>query len=503
MRILHQLYFFLLLTVTGFSATGQEISGRILDSDTKQPIQYASVVFAEKRGVVTNEEGYFSFSTEKVPEIITISSMGYEPQTLDPSKINVKTIFLKPANIELAEVFVSNKTLSPKEILEKVKEEVPNNYDLDLSQKRIFMRESNFSEVKKFRMKVEESTIEGIDQHLMDRITAEMPKYSDSYKEILGDLYGNYDSQKLSIVKAANLYNPPNTQSLEDLTKQLEETFRNSLKEKSFLKIRSGIVGVKVDAEELEEEWKEDESPKKEKTPEEIAEAEAKLQKSLQKNAVENVQELLQNMFWKEDIDFNLFEKTNKYELSLEGYLHLGDDTVYVINFKPKRNADYKGKIYVNTIDYGVHRLDFENVKPLSSFKLFGISTIDDVHKGKMIFTRNELGKYNISFLEMEKGTTVGLKRPLTIIEKNRHVPGRNKQNELDLDLDFKLGEVEKVQLVVYDNKPLAKVDFENAPVDQDFDYQKFKTYNANFWDGYNIIEPNTAIKQFTALEKE
>ena len=120
-----------------------------------------------------------------------------------------------------------------------------------------------------------------------------------------------------------------------------------------------------------------------------------------------------------------------------------------------------------------------------------------------MIFVKNPAGKYSLSYLEREQGETVGIDRPLTIIEKNRHVPGRNKQNELDLDLDMRFGQVEKVQLVVYEDQPLAGSEYEALEEQGAFEYQKFKTYNPDFWNGYNIIEPNTAIKQFTALETE
>ena len=503
MRSFRYIFTLLLFSIISFTAEAQEIKARVLDAETKEPIQYANVLFGEHHGVVTNDEGYFSFTTGKLPKSIKISSLGYDAQELDPNEVQNKTILLKPSTIELGEVFLSNKTLTPSEILEKVKDEVPNNYDLGLGQKRVFLRQSYFTNIKKFKMEVDESTIPGIDQNLMDRITAEMPKFTDSYREVLGDLYGNYDNQKFKIVKAANLYNPENSQSLEQLTDHLEEAFRKNLKKGSFLKIRSGIIGVKVDEEELEESMADLEKEKKEKTPEEIAESNAKNQKYLKENATQTINSLLGNIFWKEDIDFDLFEKTRKYELTLEGYLRMGENTVYVINFEPKRGADYKGKIYVNTLDYGVHRLDFENVKPLSKFKLFGISTSKDVHKGKMIFTRNEQGKYSINYLEQEKGETVGMDRPLTIIEKNRHVPGRNKQNELDLDLDFRVGEVKKVQLVVYEDRPLEQTDYEKLKVKDDFEYQKFKTYNADFWAGYNIIEPNAAIRKFSALEKE
>ena len=485
------------------AAHAQQVKAQLLDAGSREPIAYANVLFGEHKGVVTNEEGFFSFTAEELPLQLTISSLGYETVELQPNEIKNGIIYLKPASIELKEVFLSNKNLSPREIIEKAKEEIASNYDMGLGQKRVFYRESNYNHIRKFDMQVDESTIPGIDQNLMDRIVKEMPKMTDSYREVLADVYGNYDSQKVRIVKAANLYNPQSTQSLDQLTEHLETLFRKNLKEKSFLKIRSGIIGVKVDSEELQEGLAESDPEKKEKTPEEIAEREAKQKKYLKESTGKEIQSLLGNMFWKEDIDFNLFEKTRKYEFDLQGILHLGENTVYVINFKPKRRADFKGKIYVDAVDYGVHRIEYENVRPLSKFRLFGISTVDDIYRGKMIFVKNPAGKYSLSYLEREQGETVGIDRPLTIIEKNRHVPGRNKQNELDLDLDMRFGQVEKVQLVVYEDQPLAGSDYEALEEQGAFEYQKFKTYNSDFWNGYNIIEPNTAIKQFTALETE
>ncbi|SDK72275.1 CarboxypepD_reg-like domain-containing protein [Salinimicrobium catena] len=422
----------------------QQVKAQVLEWGSKKPVPYANVIFGEHKGVVTNEEGFFSFTSEELPATLEISSLGYEAVELKPEEINNSIVYLKPASIELKEVFLSNKELSPREIVEMAKEKVADNYDFDLGQKRVFYRESDFSHIRKFDMKVEESTIPGIDQNLMDRIEAEMPKVTDSYKEVLADLYGNYDSQKVRIVKAANLYNPQNTQSLDQLTEHLETLFRQNLKERSFLKIRSGLLGVKVDEDELKEGFEDSDTDKKEKTPEEIAEKEAKIKKNLQEGTGKEIQSLLANMFWKEDIAFNLFEKIRKYEFDLQGILHLGQNTVYVINFEPKRRADFKGKIFIDAHDYGVHRIEYENVRPLSKFRLFGISAIDDIYRGKMFFMKDENGKYSLSYLERELGETVGIDRPLTIIEKNRHVPGRNKQNELDLELDMRFGQVEK-----------------------------------------------------------
>ncbi|GAB2764068.1 hypothetical protein GCM10010465_06470 [Actinomadura fibrosa] len=488
-----------------FSAEAQEIKARVLDAQNKKPIQYANVIFAEHRGVVTNEEGFFSFNTSETPEVIKISSLGYEVLEIDPKSITNEVVFLVPASIELKEVFLSDKSLSPKEIMKKVREGITTNYDFNLSKKRIFFRQSDFNYVRKFGLHVDESTIEGIDQNLMDRISSEVPKVSDSYKEVLADLYGNYDSQKLRIIKAANLHNPQSTQTLTDLTDRLETLFKQNLKKNSYLKIRSGIVGVKVDAKELQEELEEsrEENQKKEKTAEEIAKEQIESQKNLQKRTAQKLNSVLGDMFWKEDNTFDLFDKLNRYKYTMDGYAYIDNATVYVINFEPRWRGDFKGKVYVNTADYGVHRLEFENVKPLKKFRLFGISALDDVYRGRMIFVKDENGKYQLSYLEREKGESVGIDRPLTIIEKNKYVPGRRKQNELDLDIDLRISQVQRLQLVVYDKEDLEPAQYENLQSPGDFIYEKFKVYNPEFWKGNNIIEPNAAIKQFTALGAE
>ena len=118
-----------------------------------------------------------------------------------------------------------------------------------------------------------------------------------------------------------------------------------------------------------------------------------------------------------------------------------------------------------------------------------------------MIFTRDEKGKYQPSYIEQKRGESFGLKRPLTIIEKNKVVPGRNKQNELDLDLDLSFSQVSTYQFVIYESSPLDQNAFGAFQETKEFELATFTSYNPDYWTGSNIIEPNTAIQKFTALE--
>ena len=229
----------LLLLIQASFTQAQEVKAQILDASSKKPVPYANVIFAENRGLVTNEEGYFSYNSEdeKLPEFIKISSIGYEQLEIAPAKISGGIIYLIPATIELGEVFLSNKNLSAKEIIEKVQEEVATNYNFDQSRKRVFLRQSDFNYIRRFDLDVDKSTIAGIDQNLMNEIASKIPKVSDSYKEVLADMYGSFDSQNLQIIKAANLHNPQSTQSLDQLTEHLNSLFMNTLKERSYLKV--------------------------------------------------------------------------------------------------------------------------------------------------------------------------------------------------------------------------------------------------------------------------
>jgi len=487
-------------------ANAQEISGQILDVGSKQPVPFATIIYASNRGVVTNEEGRFNIQANLDPEaLIKIASLGYEPIELKVSKVNNQIIYLKSQSIQLSDVFLSNKKLSGEEIIARVNEKIEANYNFDYTQKRFFFRESDVNYVRQFDMDIDESTIAEINQALLDSISNSIPKKSDSYREVLGDLYGNYEEQKIKVLKAANLENPQSRESLTELSDKIQDIFQRNFKKNSYLKVKSGWLGVKVDSDEFQDEFKNSEAEvvKPEPTAEELAKAKETKLRYLKQNTVTDIKGMLSAMFWKEGNTFDVFEKSRKYNFEIKGYVQIENDIAYVIEFEPKRGADFKVKLYVSTENFGVYRIDFENVKDLKSFKLLGISTASHVYKGKMIFGKDELGKFNPKYIEIEKGERFGVERPLTIIEKNKFVAGKRKQNELDLDIKIKVNQFNKLQLVVFENAKMEAKDFKAfESKSEDFEYQTFKKYNAEFWNGYNIIEPNAAIKAFIAPQE-
>ncbi len=479
----------------------QEFKAKVIDQDSKLPVPYAAVQFQKNKGVMTNEEGQFVVEIQEIRDSLIISSMGYKTLRLKFSKDLEPVLYLKSQVMQLGDVFLTNKKLSGREIMERAREKVTDNYDFEPAKRRFFFRESNFNKVNQFDLNIDESSIEDITQDLMDSLSNSVPKNSDSFKEVLGDVFGNYSEQKIEVIRAANLHNPQSTADLQKLTDKLDKIFRENVKETSYFKIKSGLFGVKVDADDLTDTAEEDQNKPEEPSEEEKLKSENDLKKSVFSSAKSDIALLMNAVFWEEDNTFDVFEKLKKYEYEVKGVSYMNGEAAYVIDFRPKGGADFKGRAFVNAEDYGILRIDYQNVKPLKKFKLLGISTASDVFNGKMIFSKNISGKYEPKYFELEKGESFGIDRPLTLIEKNKKVAGRRKQNELDMDILIKVSQVEKYQLLIYNSSVMENGDFDSLAESEDFTYQTFKKYDASFWDGFEIMEPNEAIREFTAVE--
>ena len=110
-----------LLNVLIFSyLNAQSFSAKVIDQDTKEPISYATIETGLYQGMVSNEEGEFTFLLENVKQpqdSIYISYMGYETKGLVFEENEGITIALLPQLYELKEVFLTTELLTIKEII--------------------------------------------------------------------------------------------------------------------------------------------------------------------------------------------------------------------------------------------------------------------------------------------------------------------------------------------------------------------------------------------------
>ncbi len=484
--------FFICLSSSGVSA--QTITSKVVDKKTGEPIPYATVQISENQGIITNEEGSFSLNLDNsLSEIdsIYISSMGYEKVGIAAQKTADSIIYIEPKAIELKSVFISNKNLSVDEIINHVKERVPQNYSADLSKKRLFFRQSEYNNINKMNIEFKKSTIDELNKKFIDSILTIIPRKSAYYTEILSNYYGNHDKAKLDIIKAAELYDKNNLGDMDALSQRMEEIFKANVKPDSYLKIKSGIFGTKVQVDSILEQNEEASATKEDLEKKDSKNPFIDYRKSTLKG-------LFSKLFFQEDSRLNFIDKAGRYDFELLDYTYINDQTAYVIKFSPKRKEDFKGTLYINTEDFAVMRMDYENVKLLKNFRLLGLTYKITRYRGKTIFVKGADNKYHLKFLEKTVGTAFGVDRPLKVIEKNKHVPGRNKQNELSLNIDVVNTNTNKYEVVVFNAKPITETDFKNSTENKAIKPQYLSRYDPEFWKGYNIIEPNAAIRQFT-----
>ena len=490
-------YSLTLVSILIFSyANAQSFSAKVIDQDTKEPISYATIETGLYQGMVSNEEGAFTFLLENIKQpqdSIYISYMGYETKGLVFEENEGITIALIPRLYELKEVFLTTELLTIKEIIERVKDNLGKNYASILSKKKIFFRQSDIGHIKKMDFGFKKSTIEELNKELLDSITKILPKKSSYYKEVVADLYGDYNKYKLNINKAAELYDKNNDISAEGIGKKLEVIFNENIKKDSYLKIKSGFFSTKKQVDSILQENEEAKAALEKKKKEGTLE--------FQEQISTQIANLYEQLFFQEDSKIDVLSKSSRYNFTLDNYTVINEMTVYILKFTPKGGKDFKGTMYVNTQDFAIVRLDFENVQPISKFGLFGITYRNDVFKGKMLFDKDEDGTYGPRFIELLDGSYMGLNRPLKIIEKNKNVKGRRKQNELSLKLDIQGNQLQKKELVVFESENMTQSSYDLIEEKKLIKATYLSKYDPKFWQDYSIMEPNEAIESFKVVE--
>ena len=487
----------------------ETLSSVLLDSLTKSPIAYASIVLKNNQGVITNEEGAFSIQLPKdiqLSDSITVSSMGYEKKQFLLSAVQ-DTLLIASKEIVLNGVIVSNKNLSAQEIVHKIKENLSQNHPQELTTKRLFFRASENQYMSKMDVDFKKSSIGALNKKFIDSVMGLIPRNGAYFTEVLADLHGDYTekNQKIKLIKASKLYDKENEVSFEGIEKKFSEIFEQNVKKDSYLKVKSGWFSTKVSSDDLfYEEAVIDSSNVA------LLDSLATLKKEkdlAQKQGFANYRKnrmgrLFERLFFNEDSPFDFLFKDNRYDIRLEDFTYLGALPVYQLRFTSKGRSDYNAVLYVNADDFGVVRLDFKNSQTLKRVKLLGFSYVNYLSEGKAFFTKTEDLGYQLSYLEESSAEKVGIKRPIKIVEKNKNTRGRRKQNELIVAIDFEINSQNKNEIVVFSHTFMDPEAFKTIKEDNNILPAYLPKYDPNFWEGYNIIEPNTAIKSFSALSE-
>ena len=476
---------FIIFLLFAVNLKAQSTSVKILDSISFNPIPFATVYFSNSSGVISDENGDFELIKNELndEDSLFVSSMGYKKVSYSLNRFNDSIIFLSPKPIELNNVIITNRKLSSQEIIEKIKAAITQNYQTDLSENKIFYRKEYNSTIEKFEINKFKSSIENVNDLLIDSLLLNLPSENKSATEVLSYYYGNLeeDNQKINLIKSRETYKKDN-EILESLNSKLEESLKKSLKSNSYFKIRSGLLPFSGDLE-FDGLWDIDST--NQAALKKANDDEIKRKENFANSIKGRVSNIYSNLFYNDATDLDFILKSNRYEFSNPELNYLGNQLVYVMTFRPKGSKDYKGTLHINSDDFAIVRIDFKNVKSLFKLKLLGFSSDNYLVEGRMVFSKLDKKKYSLTYFQVSSGSKAGIDRTYKIIEKNKFVKGRRKQNQISFNLDFIVNSLNKVELRVFQSKPIDLNLYENLKEENKILPEYVDEFKTNFWEEF------------------
>jgi hypothetical protein len=485
---------FILLLVGFIGLNGfSQISAKIIDATTSDPIPYANIKCGNE-DLISNAEGYFTIretnSGDSVP--IVISYIGYAPlQTTAGAIKSAGTVKLTPAMFELDEVKVRERP-SPESIMATVRKNLKQNYVPGTKnfQNKIFIRESSSFAPKILDIEIDKST--GFTKNNLKSFNAELAKFTSravshppkEFTDVLFNYYGAPDKKvyKMDVSKATKLMDESRSASIEGMEKNATALFLKHLDTTKYYRIKSGWFGSR-DTVSLRKDF----NNKKRKQP--------KTELNDLKNTLYGV--LTDNSLLSQDFEF--IHKPDYYTYKNEGSVLLADGNfAYVLTFTPDRGrAKYAGKLYVSEGDFAVIRADYKLIegKKAESMNLkllLGVKYAQNLKSGTMIYRQRPSGDgYYLQYASSEEGQYFYVNRPLKFIELS--------DAEKDVvAFDFKIegNMYQKTEYLNLGRNEISDTDF-NAVKEHEFKYQRIRQYDPTLWKDDAAIEPLEEMKRY------
>ncbi|MEO0525984.1 MAG: carboxypeptidase-like regulatory domain-containing protein [Bacteroidota bacterium] len=473
---------------------GQDISGKIIDKDTKDPIPYATIQIDETRGTITNEEGFFliTLGDASVTDL-TISCLGYATKivSLDPIEKKDLTIALGASVLELDEVFVSNSTPNADAIMAKVRSRVKDNYRSGPLRYELFYRETAKIDFKSLELEVDKASNVGKLQiakankgleNLANDIKASK---TIQFRDFKGDLLAkDAENTKLVVEKATKLIDSRKDFSIENVQKRAQDMVLKYLDTTKTYKVKTGLFKIE-DSLSLNE-----------------AEKESKKNEYLVSELRSNSHDLLRTSLFDEASFLSDIIDDKLYTYSFLDATYFNDELVYVIQFNPKRaKSKFEGKLYISDDTYAILKTDYAFAKGKRGEKvnlklILGVKYIENRRKGTIIFKKDGDNRYVPYYLKEEEGSYFYVNRPFKFIENS---PEKNK-----IAFDFKIegNARNKEELLFINSSKMSMEHYTSLKEHENTPYTLLHRYEPTIWQNSKVIAPLEEMRNFKVSEQ-
>ncbi len=246
-------------------------------------------------------------------------------------------------------------------------------------------------------------TIKEFNQRFWDSLFKSIPMEDHWHTESFGALYGDWsdEQQKLVLKRAVELADTVNAKGYEQIEQKITQVLDENVKKDSYFKFKSGIFSTKVDREEVIEKPADSTAvseAKAKKTEEEFPKEEA-----FYRGRKNRLSELFTSLIKRDRLDISVLIKSHLYTYEIVNFTYMNGIPVYQIRFAPRgKKGKYKGMLFIEAEQYSLIQLDYENVRSVREFSLFGLSFDAYGRKAQLKFDRFQGDKYQLQYMTVE-----------------------------------------------------------------------------------------------------
>ena len=500
LQIKYQWTLLMFFLVLNSFASENPITGLVLDSETKEPLPYTSILVVGKAiGTVSNSEGNFVLDTDGITpdDTILFRYMGYKTFKIKVSELTTTaTIYLYQSAVNLHEVQVLSRKLSAEEIIKLAYKNFKKNQSASPDKGRVFVHK--YEKVpfqKESKLILKETNFVGLDKKTFNELLKKIPNEFVEYQDAIVELYSDGGNYKLVPVTGISLEEGSQEALIKEFENKLGDFFADiekSMAEKDiYYKIRSGILSHKMgNTKKDKASWnnRKDDINEKDTLNYTIETADAK----------DYLHSLLNSYTKVECSNWEFINHSSKYEYTLQDMLVYNDELVYKISFTPKNRGLFEGTVYISPNSYAILQLDFAYAKGKQSdkFKLFGLSHSTDFREAHIIFEKGDFGYY-VKYLYTKKREFSSIDRDFSIMKKQKRFLMDKELSEMKLEAQLFFNVETHWEMLVLERAEISQQQYENIKEPTHMKFKKEYAYTPDMWKNRTVIVPDSELKKY------
>jgi len=463
-----------------------EIKGLVLDANNQTGLPYTNIYALNKnKGTITNEKGEFKMDISDLDKTDTLrfQYIGYKTQMITVAQLEISsTIYLKEEIFNIGEVLVFGDTPDPETIVKNVLINKAANYKKTTSKKQAFIRERNISDINNIELDYKKSSITDLDEEVLATFEENIPKHTTSFRDFLGYLYLTKNEKdsitfKVDPIRTVSL-KEKEISELDQLESIFEDAFTNT-QEDEYWKIKTGILGLRVDVDgEPEDSLNENQSK--------LAFFRNTLNGYLRYSLLDN------------ENQWEFLYKTGRYEYELTGGTRVNGEDAYIIDFTAKKKGRYNGRMYISLSTFALLRADYKYApnKIGKNIHLLGIGYTESEFAGSIYFEKKD-DNYDLKYFSYKMGNSASIDRKLSLIKKRKRFLFDEKMNEIKFGLNFSMDEENLIEYLVLEDETISNDQFNSFKQQKYMETIYVDQFSDKLWQGFSIIEPTTQMKEY------